>query len=107
MRKGQTGSWRACSSSTLGWGSSRPASPRHDGSGWRAWAGGTIQILRGGETPTETFEAADPYRAELEEFAAAIREGREPAVGPREILGNARAIGGLLESARSGGQARD
>ena len=70
-------------------------------------AGGTIQILRGGETSTETFEAADPYRAELEEFAAAIREGREPAVGPREILGNARAIGGLLESARSGGQARD
>ena len=70
-------------------------------------AGGTIQILRGGETSTETFEAADPYRAELEEFAAAIREGREPAVGPSEILGNARAIGGLLESARSGGQAQD
>jgi D-xylose 1-dehydrogenase (NADP+, D-xylono-1,5-lactone-forming) len=70
-------------------------------------AGGTIQILRGGETSTETFEAADPYRAELEEFAAAIRVGREPAVGPSEILGNARAIGGLLESARSSGQAQD
>ena len=70
-------------------------------------AGGKIEILRGGETSTETFEAADPYRAELEEFAAAIREGREPAVGPREILGNARAIDALLGSARSGGRARD
>jgi D-xylose 1-dehydrogenase (NADP+, D-xylono-1,5-lactone-forming) len=70
-------------------------------------AGGTMRFMRGGETSTETFEAADPYRAELEEFAAAVREGREPAVGPREILGNARAIGALLESARSGGRARD
>jgi xylose dehydrogenase (NAD/NADP) len=70
-------------------------------------AGGTMEIASGGETHTETFGAADPYRAELEEFAAAIREGREPAVGPREILGNARAIGALLESARSGGRARE
>ena len=70
-------------------------------------AGGTLEISRGGETSTETFEAADPYHAELEEFAAAIREGREPAVGPREILGNARAIDALLESARSGGRARE
>ena len=66
-------------------------------------AGGTMEILRGGETSTETFEAADPYRAELEEFASAIREHRAPAVGPREILGNARAIGALLESARRDG----
>jgi D-xylose 1-dehydrogenase (NADP+, D-xylono-1,5-lactone-forming) len=70
-------------------------------------AGGTIEILRGGESSAETFEGADPYRAELEEFASVIREGREPAVGPREILGNARAIGSLLDSARSGGQAMD
>jgi D-xylose 1-dehydrogenase (NADP+, D-xylono-1,5-lactone-forming) len=67
-------------------------------------AGGTIEITRGGETSTETFEAADPYRAELEEFAAAIRGDRDPAVGPREILGNARTIGALLDSARSGGR---
>jgi predicted dehydrogenase len=70
-------------------------------------AGGTIEISRAGERNAETFEAADPYRAELEEFADAIREGREPAVGPREILGNARAIGALLESARSGGHAQN
>ncbi len=70
-------------------------------------AGGTLKITRGGETSTETFEAADPYRAELEEFAAAIHEDREPAIGPREILGNARAIGALLESARSGGRVQN
>jgi predicted dehydrogenase len=70
-------------------------------------AGGTIHVDRGGEKSTETFDAADPYRAELEEFAAAIREGREPAVGPGEILGNARAIAALLDSARSGSAPQD
>lgn len=69
-------------------------------------SGGRLELLRGGETSTETFEAADPYRAELEEFAAAIREHREPAVGTREILGNARAIHALLSSARQGGRAQ-
>ncbi len=69
-------------------------------------AGSRMEITRGGETFTETFESADPYRAELDEFATAVREGREPAVGPREILGNARAIGALLESARTGGASR-
>ena len=66
-------------------------------------SGGKMEVSRGKETSTETFESADPYRAELEEFAAAIREGREPAVGPSEILGNARAIQALLSSARQGG----
>lgn len=70
-------------------------------------AGGRMEISRNGETSTETFDDADPYRAELEEFAAAVREDREPAVGPREILGNARAIGALLDSARGGGGAQD
>ena len=67
-------------------------------------AGGTIEIKRGDESETESFEEGSPYLAELEEFAAAVREQREPAVGPQEILGNARAIGGLLESARQGGR---
>jgi predicted dehydrogenase len=70
-------------------------------------AGGTMEVLHSGETSTETFEGADPYRAELEEFTTAIRDGRDPTVGPREILGNARAIGALLGSARSGGRAVD
>ncbi|CAN5740943.1 Gfo/Idh/MocA family oxidoreductase [soil metagenome] len=67
-------------------------------------AGGAIEIVRGDETETESFEQGDPYLAELEEFAAAIREQREPAVGTDEILGNARAIDGLLNSARQGGR---
>ncbi len=66
-------------------------------------AGGKMEITHRGQTTAERFGEADPYRMELEEFAAAIREGREPAVGPQEILGNARAIGALLESARHDG----
>ena len=67
-------------------------------------AGGEIEVTRSGDTKTESFEAGEPYLAELEEFAAAIHEGRNPAVGPEEILGNARAVGALLESARQGGR---
>lgn len=67
-------------------------------------AGGEMVVNRGGESETESFGENDPYRSELEEFAAAIREGRDPAVGPDEILGNARAVGALLESARQGGR---
>lgn len=67
-------------------------------------AGGGIRVSRGEATETETVEEADPYVAELEEFAAAIREGREPAVGRREILGNARALDALMDSARQGGR---
>ncbi|HZY65824.1 MAG: Gfo/Idh/MocA family oxidoreductase [Actinomycetota bacterium] len=69
-------------------------------------AGGTIEIQRGDETEKESFEEGEPYRAELEEFAAAIRENREPAVGPNEVLGNARAIGALLASAHQGGRSQ-
>jgi D-xylose 1-dehydrogenase (NADP+, D-xylono-1,5-lactone-forming) len=69
-------------------------------------SGGRMEVTRGGETSTESFESADPYRAELEEFAAAIRENRDPAVGPSEILGNARAIHALLSSAWQGGNAQ-
>lgn len=67
-------------------------------------AGGTMEITRSGETETESFEEGNPYLAELEEFAAAVREARDPAVGPDEILGNARSISALLTSARMGGR---
>ncbi len=69
--------------------------------------GGTMEIRRGEEATTERFGESDPYRLELEEFAHAIREGRDPAIGPHEILGNARAVEALLESARSGGNPRE
>ena len=67
-------------------------------------AGGKIEILRDDESSAETFEAGEPYRLELEEFAAAVRGGRESAVGPQEMLGNARALSALLSSAREGGR---
>ena len=70
-------------------------------------AGGELEIARGGETTTESFGEADPYRAELEEFAAAIQEDREPAIGSQEILGNARVIDALIGSARAGGAPRE
>ena len=66
--------------------------------------GGTIEIQGEGETTTERFDEDDPYKAELEEFAQAIRERRDPTTGPTEILGNARAVEALLKSARAGGE---
>ena len=66
-------------------------------------AGGEIKACYGTDLDTESFETWDPYGEELEEFARAIHEGRDPAVGPDEILGNARAIDALLRSARSDG----
>ena len=65
--------------------------------------GGEMEACYGTDLNAESFEPADPYREELEEFARAIRERRDPSVGPDEILGNARAIDALLRSARSGG----
>jgi xylose dehydrogenase (NAD/NADP) len=70
-------------------------------------AGGTMEIRRGDEATTERYGESDPYRLELEEFANAIREGRDPAIGPHEILGNARTVEALLESARSDGNPRE
>src|SRR5919112_4500054 len=47
-------------------------------------AGGKIEIAREDDVNIEHFGQSDPYRLELEEFAAAIREEREPAIGPDE-----------------------
>jgi predicted dehydrogenase len=69
--------------------------------------GGSIEIQRGGEKTVEHFGEDDPYAAELEEFARAIRERRKPTIGPAEILGNARAIEALLKSARAGGEPQE
>lgn len=70
-------------------------------------AGGEIEVVRGDEVNTEHFGQSDPYRLELEEFATAIREGRNPAVGPDEILGNARAVSALLHSAQVNGDTQE
>ena len=66
-------------------------------------AGGEIEACYGTDLDAERFETGDPHTEELKEFARAIHEGRDPAVGPDEILSNARAIDALLRSARSNG----
>lgn len=66
-------------------------------------AGGEMKACYGTDLDTESFGSGDPYKDELEELARAVREGRDPAIGPDEILGNARAIDALLRSARAGG----
>jgi predicted dehydrogenase len=47
-------------------------------------------------------EAVNPYGRELLEVEAAVREGREPALGRADALGQARTIAGLYRSADEG-----
>jgi predicted dehydrogenase len=47
--------------------------------------------------------AADPYRLQLEDFAAAVSESRPALVSGAEIVGQARALEALIQSARLGG----
>jgi D-xylose 1-dehydrogenase (NADP+, D-xylono-1,5-lactone-forming) len=46
---------------------------------------------------------ADPYRLQLEDFAAAVSESRPALVSGAEIVGQARTLQALIESARLGG----
>jgi len=54
--------------------------------------GGTIEVA-----------PADPYRLQLDDFAAAVREGRPALVSGAEIVDQARAIEALFESASRAG----
>ncbi|MDX6519688.1 MAG: D-xylose 1-dehydrogenase D-xylono,5-lactone-forming [Gaiellales bacterium] len=56
-----------------------------------------------GEGEQVAIAAADPYRLQLEDFAAAVRESRPALVSGAEIVGQARALQALIESARLGG----
>ena len=47
-------------------------------------------------------ELVDPYRLQLDDFAAAIADGREPLVGGAELTGQARVLDALLRSAAAG-----
>jgi predicted dehydrogenase len=46
---------------------------------------------------------ADPYRLQLDDFAAAVHEGRPALVSGDEIVGQARTIEALIESDHRGG----
>lgn len=61
---------------------------------------GTLGLTRG-ETRTEIPVAqSDRYRSEIEDFSAAILEGRAPAFGLAETLRNADVMDRLLEASR-------
>jgi predicted dehydrogenase len=62
-----------------------------------------IDLLRPG-VPDEQLDvhAADPYRCQLEDFAAAVAAGREPLLGRADALGQARTIEALYASAATG-----
>jgi D-xylose 1-dehydrogenase (NADP+, D-xylono-1,5-lactone-forming) len=62
------------------------------------WHGVTPRLtLDGEEIPVE---AVNPYARELEDFSAAIREGRPPRLGREDAVGQARAIEALYAAAR-------
>ena len=55
-----------------------------------------------GRTVVEEFEPVDHYQLQVEAFADAVEEGREPRITREETLGNMRAIDAIYESAASG-----
>jgi predicted dehydrogenase len=70
------------------------------------WHGGSpeVRVLRPDADPEDVpVEAANPYAAELDDLARAVREGGEPALGRADALGQARAIEALYRAAREGG----
>jgi xylose dehydrogenase (NAD/NADP) len=69
------------------------------------WHGVTprLTLARPGEAPEEVpVEAVNPYRRELEDVSASIRDGSDPRLGRSDALGQARAIEALYQSADSG-----
>ena len=60
--------------------------------------------LRRPGAPDERLDAgsADPYRCQLEDFAAAVQAGREPRLGRADAVGQAKVIEALYASAAGG-----
>jgi D-xylose 1-dehydrogenase (NADP+, D-xylono-1,5-lactone-forming) len=62
-----------------------------------------LTLTRPGEEPEEVpVAAANPYRLELEDVSAAIRDGGDPRLGRSDALGQARTIAALYEAVDSG-----
>jgi len=57
------------------------------------WHGLAPRLTRDGEEVP--VDVANPYRLELEDFSAAIRDGRSPRLGRADAVGQARAIEAL------------
>jgi D-xylose 1-dehydrogenase (NADP+, D-xylono-1,5-lactone-forming) len=62
-----------------------------------------IELRRGGRVERVAIEAADHYRLELENLAAAIRGSAPPLLGRDDAVGQARAIEALYRSAETTG----
>jgi D-xylose 1-dehydrogenase (NADP+, D-xylono-1,5-lactone-forming) len=61
-----------------------------------------IEVRRGPESELVEVEPQDSYRLELEDLAAAVRDGRPPLLGREDALGQARTIEALYASAAEG-----
>ncbi len=66
----------------------------------RVFSGGHGGVILNGEE--HRAEHVDPYRLQLDDFAAAIAGGTEPLVGGDELKGQARVLDALLRSAAAG-----
>ena len=71
------------------------------GDPWQAFVT-RVELRRGGEAEAVPVDEADPYRLELENFAAAIRGEGEPLLGREDARGQARTIEALYRSAAEG-----
>ena len=62
-----------------------------------------LTLWRDGGAPEDlTVVAVNPYARELEDFSAAIREGRAPRLGREDAVGQARTIEALYRAADEG-----
>ena len=68
---------------------------------WKVSDGGIVLRRAEGEERIE-MPAADSYRLELDDFAAAVAGEQEPLLGREDALGQARVIDALYRSAESG-----
>lgn len=68
---------------------------------WKVSDGGIVLSRTDGEERIE-IPAADSYRLELDDFAAAVAGDKQPLLGREDALGQARTIDALYRSAESG-----
>lgn len=58
-----------------------------------------IEIKKGNMVEEETLKSKNEYALEVDELVEAARENREPLLGPKESINNARALEAIKESA--------
>ncbi|HSC91695.1 MAG TPA: Gfo/Idh/MocA family oxidoreductase [Gaiellaceae bacterium] len=66
---------------------------------WRVDLGGDVLLRRGDDVERIEIPAADAYRCELEDLAAAARGEREPLLGRADAVAQARTIDALYHAA--------